>query len=123
MSVNWSWKHKLGTIKLVQTHNDVKRTFTLNIYCANCLGAIIYEYKDKETKQDMYSFWGFWNDAKHLERCLGLTKEYKENLYKDPCNYFAKIKLNTYFKKDALKIAELFSKAGHKVELYYKEIK
>ena len=131
MSVNWLWKNKMGTIKLVQKHPSTKesRSFNINIYGANCLGALIYEYKEVDEdgkKHDMYRFWGFWNDAKHLSNCLGLTGDHKgDNLYNDPygCGVIAKIKLNMYFKKDALKIAELFALAGHKVELYYKEIK
>lgn len=123
MAVNWYWKHKLGTITLVQEHNEIKNTFKLNIYCANCLGAIIYEYRDKETHKDMYKFMGFWNNRQHLANCLGLTRGYKDDIYKDPCNNYKKIKLNMYYRKDALTIAELFVKAGHKVELYYKEPK
>lgn len=99
---------------------DVK--FKINIYQANCLGALIYDYKNEETKKDMYRFWGFWNDLEHLKNCLGLTKDYS-NIYID--NGFQsvpKIKLNIYY-KNCLKIAECFAKAGIKVELYYKEIK
>ena len=128
MAVNWLWKNKLGTMTLVQSRPDTKEkhSFKITLYTANCLAALLYEYKDTETKKDMYRFWGFWNDAKHLSNCLGLTGEYKgNNLYNDPDGngVITKIKLNMYFKKDALKIAELFATAGHKVELYYKEIK
>lgn len=132
MSVNWLWKNKLGSMTLVQTSpNDskIKKSFKLNLYAANCLGCALYEYQevDKDGKKhDMYSFWGFWNDARHLSNCLGLTGEHKgDNIYNDPtgCGVITKVKLNMYFKKDALKIAELFALAGHKVELYYKEIK
>lgn len=132
MSVNWLWKNKLGTMTLVQQnyHTKEKKSFTINLYCANCLAACIYEYKqvDESTgkKKDMYQFWGFWNDAKHLSNCLGLTGDNKgDDIYNDidGSGTITKVKLNIYFKQDALKIAELFSKAGHKVELYYKEIK
>lgn len=128
MAVNWSWNYKLGSYRLVQKNpaTGEKKAFKVNLYCANCLAACIYEYKDKNTKQDMYSFQGFWNDAKHLSNCLGLTGDNKgDNIYNDPNGngVVTKIKLNMYYKKDALKIAELFALAGHKVELYYKEIK
>lgn len=115
MSVNWDWKHKMGTMYCKNLNNQ---KYTLKIYKANCLGAIIYEYKDNETKEDMYRFSHFWNDEKHLKRLLGLVKK-EDNLYND---FLIKIKLNTYY-KDSIKIAELFAKTGFKVELYYKEIK
>lgn len=120
MSVNWSWKELKGIITWKSEVDNKK--YRVNLYQANCLGALIYEYKDQETNKNMYSFMGFWNDETHLKRCLGLTKNYdnkKENIYKD---IILKIRLNTYY-KDSLKIAEYFAKANIKVELYYKEIK
>lgn len=118
MAVNWSWKNKMGVISWYD--EIANKTFKVNIYQANCLGAYIYEFK--QDGKNMYQFMGFWNDTKHLKCCLGLSKSYdgtKENIYKD---IVKKIKLNTYY-KDCLVIAELFAKAGHKVELYYKEVK
>lgn len=114
MAVNWTWKHKKGVI----TWMCGKEKFKVNIYSANCLGALIYDFRDEETKKSMYQFVGFWYDETHLKRCLGLVKGY-DNHYKDT---IAKIKLNTYY-KDSCKIAPLFAKAGFKVELYYKEPK
>ena len=113
--VNWEWKHKVGTMHCKNLKNQ---KYKLNIYKANCLGAIIYEYKDTETKENMYRFSHFWNDLTHLKKCLGFFKK-EDNLYND---FLVKISLNTYY-KDSIKIAELFAKAGFKVELYYKEIK
>ena len=123
MSVNWSWKAKKGYMVVEQKPNEnVSQKFKVNIYQANCLGALIYDFKDKETKKDMYNFWGFWNDESHLKKCLGLTKNYdgkKENIY-DGWQKITKVVLNTYY-KDYTKIASNFAKAGIKVELYYKE--
>ncbi len=72
MAVNWSWKQKMGVMYSEQSHpaNGVFK-FKVNIYRANCLGALIYDFKDKETKKDMYQFMGFWSDIAHLKRCLG----------------------------------------------------
>lgn len=120
MAVNWSWKHKKGIITWKSEFDNKK--YIVNLYEANCLGALIYEYKDQKSKKNMYQFMGFWNDESHLKRCLGLTKNYdntKENIYKD---IILKIKLNTFY-KDSIKIAQHFVKVGIKVELYYKEIK
>lgn len=119
MSVNWDWKAKKGVITWRNSKNDKKR-FKVNLYQANCLGALIYEYK--EDGKEMYRFIGFWNDLDHLKRCLGLKKTYDnflENIYEEN---IVKIKLNTFY-KDSVKIADLFARAGFKVELYYKEIK
>ena len=118
MAVNWSWKHKKGVLTW-KTLNGNKAK--VNLYSANCLGALIHDYKDEETKKDMYQFVGFWNDEQHLKRCLGLTRDLngRENIYKD---VILKVKLNTYY-KDWKNIAPHFAKVGIKVELYYKEPK
>lgn len=116
MAVNWYWNHKKGELTCKGRKN---KNYKVNIYQANCLGALIYEYKDQETKEDMYSFWGFWNDIHHLKKNLGLEGKDTFNIYEE----VKKIKLNTYY-KDSIKIAELFARVKNiKVELYYKEPK
>lgn len=122
--VNWSWQRKMGVMYIKQSHPEIGDfKFKVNIYQANCLGALIYDYKDGETKENMYKFWGFWNDLEHLKNCLGLTKVYNNNIYiSKGFQSVLKIKLNIYY-KNCLKIAECFAKAGIKVELYYKKIK
>lgn len=123
MSVNWNWKEKKGVMYFKQSQpagEDLK--FKVNIYKANCLGALIYEYKDEKTKKDMYRFMGFWGDLWHLKACLGLKKGYT-NLYEDnPFQRVLKVKLNTFY-EDNLMIAKYFAKAGIKVELYYRKVK
>ena len=114
MAVNWNWKHKMGVITWHNPHNNTN--IKVNIYNANCLGALIYEFKEND--KEMYDFFGFWNDITHLKRCLGLVKDY-DNLYKDK---IIKIKLNAFYEEN-LVIAKYFAKANFKVELYYKEIK
>ena len=130
MSVNWSWKAKKGAIAWVPTKeakNEGAKAFKWNFYQANCIGCFLYEYKDKETNKDMYKFMTFFNDWEHVKRCLGLVKTrdgYKDNLYKEmySTHTIKEIRLNTYY-KDNLKLADLFTRAGFKVKLYYKEIK
>ena len=113
MALNWNWKKKMGVITIEQ--RGIKHK--VNLYKANCLGALIYEYKDQE-QGNMYQFFGFWNDERHLQNCLGFNKKYGDNIHTD----FKKAKLNTFF-KDSLVIARNLVKANIKVELYYKEIK
>lgn len=123
MSVNWTWKEKKGVMYFKQSHpatGDFK--FKVNIYKANCLGALIYDYKDEETKKAMYKFMGFWNDFEHLKNCLGLKKGYDNIYIEKGFQSVLKVKLNVFY-KDCIKIAECFAKAGIKVELYYKEVK
>lgn len=123
MAVTWSWKEKLGELHFSQKHpSGAFYKYKLTLYCGNCLAAILYEFKDKETHKNMYQFNSFWGDKDHLKNCLGLAKGY-DDLYSDETNKLTKVKLNTYYKKDAFIIAELFCKAGYKVELYYEEPK
>lgn len=116
MAVNWNWKDKRGEVIIKNELDDKK--YKINIYIGNCLMVWIYDYKDEETKKNMYQFYSYFLDYNHLKNCLGMSKNYKDNILKNVC----KIKLNTYY-KDSLKIAALFAKSGIKVELYYKEIK
>ena len=126
MSVNWSWKHKLGEVTLEQKKIDGKvYKYKINMYSANCLCALIYDFKEKDQEtgkmKNMYQFYTYFGDIKHLKRCLGLTKEYEDNL----CSDFKKVRINTYYcgkgHKDLLQMAMLFTQVGVKVELYYKE--
>ena len=119
MPVNWNWKHRKGIITFID-ELEPKKKYKCNIYCANCLGAIIYEWYDKEKKEMMYQFMGFWSNEKHLKNLLGLTKEYKDNSYYK--TRVKKIRLNTFY-KDNIQIAKLFAKAHIPVELFYFEKK
>lgn len=123
----------MGVISVTRTRPDNQKQirFKLNMYSANCVAAIIYEYKEKDEEtgkvHNMYQFFGFWNDLDHLKRCLGLMKSYDgtcTNLYNgtEDWDNWTKLKLNTYY-PEMIKVAALFAKAGHKVELYYKEPK
>ena len=69
MSVNWSWKDKVGEID-VTYNKGTKFEFkkTLNIYNANCLGCWLDE------KEEEYEFKGFFGDEGHMKRCLGLIR-------------------------------------------------
>lgn len=98
--------------------------YKLTLYTGgNCLAAITHEFRDKETHKNMYTLNSFYGDKDHLKNCLGLSKDYNTNIYNDEVNRLVKVKLNTYYKKDVFMMAELFTKAGHKVELYYEEPK
>lgn len=117
MAVTWSWKSKIGSCVYVQHEIDNKyknQKFKMNIYEANCLFAMIWEFK-KDGK-NMYQFQTFASDRTHFERCL------KDKCYKDDWFYYTSWKLNTYYKQ-SIDIAKLLTKYGFKVQLYYKEPK
>ncbi len=117
MSVNWSWKHKMGSI---QWKNEDGKKITVNVYQGNCLCVMVRTYK-KEGKE-LYSFYGFFDDTNHLKRCIGLSKNYDGTIYNIYKGEWLKWKLNTYYEQ-SFAIARQLVKAGFKVELYYKEIK
>lgn len=118
MAVRWNWKEKMGEVQYKDPIEPKKHK--IDIYDGNCLMVMIHNYKQENQK--MYQFMGFMSDINHLKRCIGLEKNYdgkKDNIY---LGIWGKFKLNTYYKK-TLTIAENLTKAGYKVELYYKEIK
>ena len=114
MSVNWKWGDKMGTVECKQGDNE----YTLNVYKANCLCVLVYEY-EKDGKH-YYDYGGHFNDLQHLKVCVGLSKDWKgekENIYK---NLWVKWKLNTYY-KETFSIVKPLTQAGFTVELFYKE--
>lgn len=148
MPVTWSWKHKIGSYRLVQKHSfkdgevvkETIRKFTINIYEGNCLGVCIWEFRGESNNPNdigpktgkrkivnKYQFMGFWNDAKHLENMLGMHPKlwYGGNCYSkehNPDDYLESIQLNTYYPQ-AFVIARRFAKQHFRVTLYYKEPK
>lgn len=145
MSVNWSWKRKMGEMVFENYHpafeeqiksGEVDALFSVNIYEANCLGALIYEFVDDEDldengkPEEKYIFWGFWNDLEHFKNCMGQGKKGSgydngKMVYDDGRYKLVKARLNTYYRgtNRILKMAECFTKAGIEVELYYEEPK
>lgn len=108
MSVNWNWNMKKGYYII----NEKGKDFKVNIYSGNCLGALIYESVNENGKE-VYEFYGFWNDEKHLDNCLGLSGGF-DNIYDN----VIEIHLFTKY-KGWEKIARRFVKAKIKVILEY----
>lgn len=116
MAVNWNWEHKKGFYLIKENFGEMEKVFKVNIYCGNCLGVEIYDFKDEDDNKK-YQFVGWWNDEKHLNNLLGLSKEYKgDNSYAN----VIEIHLFTKY-KDWEKIARRFAKAKIKVVLEYEE--
>lgn len=87
--------------------------YTYHMVWANCLCAIIYKYKDKETGEKMYTFnYEFFNDASHARRCF--KGGWGENIVS------ARFNIAT---KEGLQLAKLFVEGGIKVTPYSKPLK
>ena len=86
MSLNWSWKEKVGTITCV---NHKGEEYEVSLYDGNAYLIEIYEFI--EDGKELYTMHGFFLDKTHAKRCLGLTKDCTENLYKD---LWKKVRLN-----------------------------
>ena len=118
MAVRWNWNKKKGYY-VVKLWDDIERK--VNIYCGNCLGVEIYEFKDKDNN-DMYELYGFWNDTQHLDNILNLNGKYDYNTY-DREDY-KMLEIHLYTKYSGWeKIARRFAKAKIKVVLEYEESK
>lgn len=111
----------MGELVIEMLTAEGKKTYTRNIYAANCLFAVISEWYDSEKAQDMYSVHYFINDTDHLKRCLGLKKNSDGEKFDMYADCFVSMRLNTFF-KESVTIAKLFARAGHEVTLYYEEI-
>ena len=118
MSVNWNWKDKMGEM-ILDYRDDYEKPFeehTLSIYDGNCLAVILEEYKDDDGT-DLYNFYGFFNDKKHME------DGYLKNKVFDSDGLRLKtLKLNANY-KDIWTIAKAFIKAmpNITIEIYYEE--
>lgn len=121
MSVNWDWNAKKGEViwKGVKKNPKVGVKLKWNIYHANCLCAIIREFK--EDGKDMYQFITWFSDIEHLKNVLGLTKKYKDNIFKDYLHKdywkLEKVRLDISY-DDSIKMAKYIAQSGIKVELY-----
>ena len=127
MAVNWNWSDKKGELYWKpKAGSDVEeKTFVWNIYSANCLGCMLYEWKE-EDGTDMYKFMCFFDDTHHLKRMLGLEtfKGYggvsiKEDWFKEiyPKYEIDYIKLDMSYKSNEA-LAKYFVKAGYEVRMY-----
>lgn len=111
MSVNWSWKDRVGTIKWKQYDN----TYNVSIYNANCLCCFLWEFLEGETEK--YNFMGFFNDEQHAKNCFGLTKDFKENLYKSE---WLEVEIDAKW-CNVWKLAKLLAKAKIPVKIIDKD--
>lgn len=74
--LTWNWKDKIG--KWVISQNG--KEFELNIYECNGLAVILDEFQNANG-EEVYNLYGFFSDKTHLKNCLGLSKDFPENIY------------------------------------------
>lgn len=111
MSVNWNWDDKCGELTLTQKQEDESwRECTISVYNGNCMVVMLYEYKDKDTGEDMYNFWSFFSDKAHAKNCLGLTKGHY-NIFDKPYEKITKVRLNKSKCRYYKDLVALFSQA------------
>lgn len=124
MALRWDWNNKCGELTFSQNYKGEEyREFTVNLYQGNAVLIMLYEYKDKETGEDLYSMWNFFVDTDHMKICLGLKKDSdgkKENLFNDDRCRFLKVRLNkaknSYWKEIVTALATAFDDLT--IELY-----
>jgi len=112
MAVTWSWKKRIGSIYFF---DEVNGKYKVNIYAGNCLGVLIFEYKSDN--KNLFQFYSFWNDEEHLKNILGLTKKFKDNIYKN-C---LQLKINGNYEKHN-QIIKHFIKAKIPVNVYFTKL-
>lgn len=99
-------------------------SFRVYFYASNCLACLASDFYREDIKDGKkvvvrdHTFWGFWNDQQHLDRCL------KDKLYNDESldGHVSLVKINV-FEPEMLKVARAFAKHGFKVQVYYKPYK
>lgn len=113
MAVTWNWDAKVGEAIIEQTFDGIPRRFTVNLYNGNCYLIFIREW-EQDDKQ-MYSMFGFFADKEHMNRCLGLKKNY-DNMFNMDYQKLKKLRLS----KDCRhlkEIADAFMRAMDEVEI------
>lgn len=82
MSLNWNWNEKVGTwTEERKMHDGSTKEFKYNLYSGNALLIMIAEWE--EDGKDLYQVANFFCDKDHMKNCLGLSKDHKENIFKD----------------------------------------
>ena len=104
MALQWQWDAQSGTLQ-----HDGK---IYKFYEGNAFMIFLYEYKGKETGEDMYDIPFSFLDKMHAKESLGLKKGYidmfegnveKITIYKDNCqNWKDIVELFTKSQKDVV---------------------
>lgn len=109
---------KMGELTIAQDQQGVTRKFKITIFTCNALAAFVYDDYWTETETDKkhhyQALYSFFADAQHAKNIL----KNNESLFYDKV---VSIKLNIFFKQ-AITLLKILTKAGYKVNAYYKEV-
>ena len=98
MALTWMWENQCGYAAFMNKTENGFEEFTVNLYEGNAYLIFIYEYKDKETGDNMYNLQGFFADKQHMKKSLGIDKKDKEsyghNMYDKPYSKLIRLRLN-----------------------------
>lgn len=118
MSLNWSWKEKIGEIDLTQERKlksgeTWKHNCTLSLYEGNAFLIMIHEYKDEEGK-DRYNLYSFFANKEHGQILLGLKKNYegkKENIFSGGLDTWKTVRLYKNKSRNFKTLVQMFAEA------------
>lgn len=105
MSLNWQWSEKMG--KAILSNGK-----EVNLYRGNAFIIAINEWK--QNGEELYSLAWFAVDKQHMKNMLGLTKEFKNNCFKD--FNIKEIILDTKYKETA-EFVKLLAQAKSEVTI------
>lgn len=98
MALTWDWKDKTGYV----TMKVGEKMYDYPMYKCNAL--MMWLGKQKIDGEDSYFLAGMFADVKHMNRCLGLVKGYK-NLFEGRYSDIVKITMlgDTPYKNEIIK--------------------
>lgn len=86
MSLNWSFKEKVGEAVIRQG----EKKYRLNLYQGNAFLIFLSEWEEDGVGK--YQLWSFFADKEHAKNCLGLKKGH-DSIF-DEGNELIKVRLN-----------------------------
>ena len=108
---------KMGKMTIVQTRKDGEHQFNIDIWNGNCLAVFTYDFKYKDTGEDMIGLYPFFSNEQHIKNMI---KEFDGKVFADK---ILSIELNMYYKQNytLLKYFVKQMSTDLKVMCYYKE--
>ena len=115
MSLNWSFKEKVGEAVIRQGDKN----FKLNLYQGNAFLIFLSEWE--EDGKEKYQLYLFFADKVHAKNCLGLVKGY-DSIFDDG-NKIVKIRLNKKKYSYTKDLVDMLIKAFDEIQIeIYSEV-
>lgn len=103
MAITFNRNEKCGEATFIQNIDGKEKLYKTVLYTGNCFLIMVYEYKDKETGDDMEQLNCFFIDDGHMERCL------KDGIFTGNYDQLKEIRLNKAKCRNWKKIVELLT--------------